>query len=166
MQASKPGLTGKQYLLRWKYRLDPDTCTPRKIYHLPHHNIHHYHSYIRVYWPEIVKKNIFLSEPEFKISLQRRICFRLIVYCTCILSLSCNLHSQTIYCWHGWDDNTCLRVRNNSIGAWSNFLDWSLLCYCIVLSFVDIDECSSATLARTLSISGLKSRVMKLTFLN
>ena len=53
-----------------------------------------------------------------------------------------DLHSQTI-CWRGWDDNAYLRVRNNSIGAWPNFLVWSLPWYCIVLSIVDIDECSA-----------------------
>ena len=46
----------------------------------------------------------------------------LIVYRLGILSLSCSLYSQTI-CWCGWDDSACLRVRNNSIGAWPNSLD-------------------------------------------
>ena len=41
-----------------------------------------------------------------------------------ILSLSCSQYSQTI-CWHGWDNNACLGVKNtSSIGAWPNSLDW------------------------------------------
>ena len=66
-----------------------------------------------------------------------------IVYQLGILSLSCSQYSQTIY-WRGWDDNAYLGVTNNSIGAWPIFLVWSLPWYCIVLSVVNIDECSSA----------------------
>ena len=55
----------------------------------------------------------------------------LIVYQLGILSLSCSQYSQTI-CWRGWDDNACLGVRNNSIGACPNFLVWSQPWYCIV----------------------------------
>ena len=39
--------------------------------------------------------------------------------------------SQTI-CWHGWDDNACLGVRNTRIRAWPNFLVWSPPWYCVV----------------------------------
>jgi hypothetical protein len=56
----------------------------------------------------------------------------LIVYQLGILSLSCSQYSQTI-CWHGWDDNPCLGVRNtSSIGAWPNSLDRIPPQYCIV----------------------------------
>jgi hypothetical protein len=47
----------------------------------------------------------------------------LIVHQLGILSLSCSQYSQSI-CWCGWDDSTCLGVRNtSSIGAWPNFLN-------------------------------------------
>jgi hypothetical protein len=43
-----------------------------------------------------------------------------------ILYLSCSQYNQTI-CWHVWDDNACLWVRNtSSIGAWPNYLDRTL----------------------------------------
>ena len=41
-------------------------------------------------------------------------------------------HPRQTICWRGWDDNACLGVRNNSIGAWPNFLVWSPLWCCIV----------------------------------
>ena len=42
------------------------------------------------------------------------------------------MDSHKIIKTHGWDDNVCLGVRNNSIGAWSNFLVWS--CAVILVS--------------------------------
>ena len=56
----------------------------------------------------------------------------LIVHQFGILSLSCIQYSQTI-CLSGWDDNTCLGVRNtSSIGAWHNSFDWRPPWYCKV----------------------------------
>ena len=64
----------------------------------------------------------------------------LIVYQLGILSLSCSQYSQTI-CWCGWDDNACVGVRNNSIGAWPNFLVWSSPWYCRVSPLLQTNKC-------------------------
>ena len=53
----------------------------------------------------------------------------LIAYQVGILSLSCSQYSLNI-CLSGWDDNTCLGVRN--IGSWPNSLDRRPPWYCTV----------------------------------
>ena len=71
----------------------------------------------------------------------------LIVYQLGILSLSCSQYSQTI-CWHGWDDNTCLGVRNTSSkGAWPNSLDRRPPWYCIVSLLLQTNKTYSASVA-------------------
>ena len=64
----------------------------------------------------------------------------LIVYQLGILSLSCSQYSHTI-CWSGWDDNTCLGVKNtSSIGAWPNSLDRRPPWYWIVSSLLQTKQ--------------------------